>query len=247
MNGKLVLLAILGTLLVVLIILLGFLYYENYIDHSPAPIPIVYPWHGWNQESVEIQGKNYALSFISKDPLIVHVEDFLSDDEIQHLKSLAKPNLKASTVKDQNDNYVSQDRTSKTTFLDRGQDNVVKAIEERASAFTGYPVENLEPLQVLRYKPGQYYKSHYDYFESHMDKGGQRHATLFAYLSNIEEGGQTHFPELDVEIQPKKGSVVFWYNCLTNGQVDSRTLHQGKAPVKGTKWGCNIWIRQAKY
>ncbi|GJV52531.1 hypothetical protein Tco_1448272 [Tanacetum coccineum] len=54
--------------------------------------------------------------------------------------------------------------TSSGTFLDRGQDETVRAIEKRISDFTFLHVEHGEGLQILHYEVGQKYKPHYDYF-----------------------------------------------------------------------------------
>ena len=58
-------------------------------------------------------------------------------------------------------------------------------------------------IQILRYEIGQAYIAHHDYFpatqspdhEWNPAKGGSnRFATVFLYLSDVEEGGQTVFP-----------------------------------------------------
>jgi prolyl 4-hydroxylase len=58
---------------------------------------------------------------------------------------------------------ISEIRTSSGVFLDRGQDEVVKAVEERIAAWTLMPVGNGEGLQVLKYDPSQKYDAHWDY------------------------------------------------------------------------------------
>ena len=46
-------------------------------------------------------------------------------------------------------------------------------------------------LQVLRYGNGQQYKPHFD----SLDNDSPRTATVLVYLSDVEEGGETTFPD----------------------------------------------------
>ncbi len=54
----------------------------------------------------------------------------------------------------------------------------------------------------------------------------------------MEEGGYTAFTNAGTFTKPVKGSAVFWYNLLENGEPDRRT-HHGACPVilGGNKWG----------
>ena len=60
--------------------------------------------------------------------------------------------------------------------------------------------ENGESIQVLRYKNGEKYEPHFDYFNDKQNQliGGQRIATVLMYLSNVKMGGETIFPISEV-------------------------------------------------
>ena len=52
--------------------------------------------------------------------------------------------------------------------------------------------------------------------------------TLFLYLNDVEEGGGTHFPLLDITVQPKKGSALLWPSVVDDDieKKDFRTDHE---------------------
>ena len=59
-------------------------------------------------------------------------------------------------------------------------------------------------MQVLRYGIGQKYEAHQDYFDENdkaNQQGGHRIATVLMYLSNVEYGGETVFPDSEVGLQ----------------------------------------------
>jgi prolyl 4-hydroxylase len=95
-------------------------------------------------------------------------------------------------------------------FIPRLYDSVIQTIEERIANWTLLPLENGEDLQVLRYQKGQKYEAHWDYFDDKTEGGmpdGQRYATLLTFLSSVEEGGETCFPNaiyIDEERQKPK-------------------------------------------
>ncbi|KAL5662411.1 hypothetical protein ACJX0J_029536, partial [Zea mays] len=125
-------------------------------------------------------------------------QHFLSDDEANHLISLARAELKRSAVADNmsGKSTLSEVRTSSGTFLRKGQDPIVEGIEDKIAAWTFLPKENGEDIQVLRYKHGEKYEPHYDYFTDNVNtvRGGHRYATVLLYLTDVPEGGETVFP-----------------------------------------------------
>ncbi|KAI3824259.1 hypothetical protein L1987_05710 [Smallanthus sonchifolius] len=207
---------------------------------------------------------------ISWEPRAVVYHNFLSQHECEHLINLAKPHMEKSTVVD-NDTGKSKDsrvRTSSGTFLARGFDETIQAIEKRIADFTFLPVENGEGLQVLHYEVGQKYEPHYDYFLDPFNtkNGGQRMATVLMYLSDVEEGGETVFPsakgnisavpwwnELSecgkdgLSVKPKMGDALLFWSMKPDASLDSSSLHGGCPVIKGNKWSSTKWIHVDEY
>ncbi|CAG7821544.1 unnamed protein product [Allacma fusca] len=63
-------------------------------------------------------------------------------------------------------------------------------------------------------------------------------------MSDVEAGGATVFPSLDLSLWPKKGSAAFWYNLFEDGKGDLSTRHAGCPVLLGSKWVSNKWIHE---
>lgn len=63
-----------------------------------------------------------------------------------------------------------------------------------------FDLENGEAMQILHYEHGQKYEPHYDFFhdKANLKLGGHRIATVLMYLSDVEKGGETVFPNSKV-------------------------------------------------
>lgn len=73
---------------------------------------------------------------------------------------------------------------------------------------------------------------------------GPRILTFFLYLSDVEEGGETDFPNAGVRVTPKLGRAVLWPSTLNDDLLrqDSRTNHQALPVIRGLKYAANAWI-----
>ncbi len=117
---------------------------------------------------------------------------------------------------------------------------------------TVIPIRNAEQYQLVHYKEGGEYKPHYDSFDFNTDEGkknwepgGQRMLTALAYLNDVEEGGGTGFPNLDVEIEAKKGDVLVFHNTPPDSnKIHPKSLHAGLPVIAGEKWAINLWFRE---
>jgi prolyl 4-hydroxylase len=142
---------------------------------------------------------------------------------------------------------VSKERTSTLAWCigDCFEDPVSLAVLERIEELTGIPDVNSEYLQLLRYEETQQYKTHHDFIPVHLDRSsGVRILTVFLYLTDVEKGGGTNFPLLDLTVQPKQGRVLIWPSVLDSvpDQKDPRTSHQALPVEAGIKYSANSWI-----
>lgn len=153
-------------------------------------------------------------------PRTIIIPNFLSDEECEALIDLATPRLARSRVvlppkndspADNNNKHLAGGlnpntqlaqmsvRTSSGAFLNRDLRHhpIVRRIDERIAKHLALPVENGESIHVLRYREGELYKPHFDFFkEENLEKDhpNQRVATVLMYLREPENGGETSFP-----------------------------------------------------
>ena len=183
-------------------------------------------------------------------PLIIIYDDFLSEEEVDFLINAYNPKTKPSTVVDKNEGYVTnlEARKSFSHYTNKSENEVIQAIEKRASEISGFPNSFIEPIQFLKYEENGYFRPHHDYFAEDYTNGEyQRYATIFVYLNDDFNGGTTLFPKLDIEVKPKRGRGLLWFNVKENGDVNPLTLHTGTDVKDGEKYGLNIWIRNKKF
>ena len=187
-------------------------------------------------------------------PRIVVFGNLLSDEECDALIAAAKPRMARSltvAVKSGGEE-LNADRTSNGMFFRRDENAIVARVEARLAALCRWPVENGEGLQILHYRPGAEYKPHYDYFDPDepgtptiLKRGGQRVATIIMYLSEPEKGGGTVFPDVHLEVAPKRGNAVFF--SYDRAHPASKTLHGGTPVIAGEKWIATKWLRESRF
>jgi prolyl 4-hydroxylase len=206
--------------------------------------------------SLDTPDRTVEMLFVIESPRVVLFGNLLSDEECDLLVSLSRDKLQRSSVVNASTGAydIHPHRTSSGTYFKRGENELLQRIERRISELVDWPVEHGEPIQVLHYEPGGEYKPHYDYFDpAHpgnqevLAQGGQRIATLIMYLNNVSRGGSTVFPEIGLDVLPRKGHAVYFAYCDDAGTLDVRTLHGGSPVGSGEKWIATKWFRQQPY
>jgi len=229
-----------------------------------------------------------VLRTLSLRPVIFEVSDFIQPSECEEVMRLGKmqglteskgvmqsADLKKGTA-------AKEFRTSKQAWLHNQQAGSVKRLDGRTANLTRVPASHNEAVQVLRYDEGNYYHGHMDWAElelyrdqrelwlSHHYGHNDRLATLFWYLNDVPDGGETIFlkhgqticptyeqrncpgaPEPDMtscskgglKVRPTRGTVILWYNYHPSGRGDRNALHMGCPVGPGlVKWSGNKWI-----
>jgi prolyl 4-hydroxylase len=229
---------------------------RDHLQASQLPDTVTVPQLALDESPLYLDLEDRRVNILShmRDPNIVVVGNFLSDDECDGLIEGAKPRLARSlTVATQTGGEeLNADRTSNGMFYARSENELVARIERRLAQLTRWPLDNGEGLQILHYRPGAEYKPHYDYFEPSepgtptiLKRGGQRVATIIMYLHEPTKGGGTVFPDVNLEVAPKRGHAVFFsYN---RAHPASKSLHGGAPVIEGEKWIATKWLREGKF
>lgn len=98
-----------------------------------------------------------TLKTVSLNPLVLSVQNFLTNSECHHIQSQAIPRLRYSDVSlmDQDKGKAASDfRTSQSTFLPSVTDVTLQNIDQRVASLTRLPRDHQEMVQVLRYGLG---------------------------------------------------------------------------------------------
>lgn len=194
------------------------------------------------------------VTVLSEQPYILRLDNFMTDEEINAVLSTVKP-FERSTDQGKKDadgkmeKVVSAGRTSSNSWCRAECEGnpLVTRIVARVEEFVSVPRANFESFQVLEYQLGQKYDTHHDMNEKDNDSpAGPRILTFFLYFSDVEEGGETNFPRLNITVKPQKGSAILWPSVRVDQPhlraQEPRTFHAALPVVKGLKLAANAWI-----
>ena len=192
---------------------------------------------------------------ISPSPYVATIHGLLSSDECRLLTASSISHLKHSeTVDPVTGNPQKLDvRTSRSTSHDPiVEDLALRIVQYRIAVAAGIRLVNAESLVVLQYAPGEQYRPHRDYLPASAiqrdnPSAGNRARTICVYLNDVESGGETHFPLLEISISPSCGSAVIFDNLDAENRPDPNTLHAGLPVESGEKWLATLWFRQRQY
>jgi prolyl 4-hydroxylase len=103
-----------------------------------------------------------------------------------------------------------------------------------------------ESINVVFYGVGQEYTAHYDTI-SDGTKTEYRFISPLLYFNTPDRGGSTSFPkagpnEEGVHVPAVKGNLMFFYDLLEDGNIDSYSVHAGTPVLEGEKWIGAAWI-----
>ncbi|KAJ2949949.1 hypothetical protein O0L34_g11274 [Tuta absoluta] len=203
----------------------NFMNLSCYYAHGPHPVLILAP---------------LKAELLHHDPDITMFYEVVSQEEIDDLQRISTPLLWENTESD-----LAEYRNAEAVILDDRAFPVAGRVSRLCLALSGLSAEGSENLKVVSYGIGGCYLTRWDIpprsrSKPH-DTDWDKHGTIIIYLTDVEQGGATIFPLLDLSIFPRKGAAVFWMNVLPSGVVDILTQHGACPIVRGTKWIAVKW------
>jgi hypothetical protein len=206
---------------------------------------------------VELHSRPAHRDVLNREPLLEVFPGVYSAQDCEYVIAMGANHVQPSLTIDDHEPKLmrSQYRTSSDfQFVTFEEDFGLRWLQWRMLEPLGVPMANVEPLVLLRYQPGEEYKPHRDYLppstpgnSPHPNQPGQRVHTVFTYLADVEEGGETDFPTIGKRVSPVRGNAVHFVNVLANGEPDPRTLHAGLPVLRGEKWLATLWTRQRRF
>jgi prolyl 4-hydroxylase len=181
---------------------------------------------------------------LSMSPAIWTLDCFASAAECLYLIETAEPLLAQSSVVDPNTGKLRPHpvRTSEgAMFPWASEDLVISALNRRIAAASGTEAACGEPLQVLRYLPGQQYRPHLDALPN---TDNQRILTMLVYLNEGYSGGETFFTRTGLKFAGKTGDGLLFRNAGPGGHPDPNAQHAGLPVLRGEKFIASRWIRE---
>lgn len=180
---------------------------------------------------------------LSNAPRVVLFPRLFTAAECKYLIETAEPLFTPAVVVDPATGRQIQNpvRTSDGAMFPWVRESpAIHALNRRTAAISGTDVAQGEPLQVLRYRPGQQYKPHFDAVPG-LDN--QRVMTVLVYLNDNYQGGETEFPKTGLKVKGKRGDALLFRNVGDDGRADDSAMHAGLPVKSGMKLLYSRWIR----
>ncbi|XP_065292235.2 prolyl 4-hydroxylase subunit alpha-3-like [Dermacentor albipictus] len=209
------------------------------------------------------------VEFLSYDPRIVVIHDFLRPSESEVIQNMGAKTLTRGTVysEEKPSGVHSPLRVSKVSWLSDSEHPLLAKLTTRIAAATWLSLESAELYQVANYGLGGHYTPHPDAKglddladdASVEDVDGNRLATMLLFLSDVPAGGATAFVDPPMAVKPREGDALFWFDLrLYAGDdwpqhfdfwhekrvLDERTWHTGCPVLRGSKWIATKWIHE---
>ncbi len=188
-------------------------------------------------------------SILAEAPLMVRIDGFATAEECDYLMARCGAALQPALIVDPLTGEGRPDpvrRSDAMSVLAMDEDLVIHHLNRRIAAATGTSTRQGEPLNILRYRPGQEFRRHHDAYAG-VARADQRILTVLIWLNDGYDGGETLFTELGFAVAGRKGDALIFRNTLDDGRRDERGWHAGTPVVTGEKWLASRWIRAGIY
>ena len=203
----------------------------------------------------------FKHEILHQNPEIAIIHGLANSKEVQNIQNFSRGKMKSTpyTSNGSYDNF-SKGRTSKVKYANERlvpEAMVLSKKIELATKFNLYHEDYAsENYQIMNYGIGGTISPHVDsdsVFKEELPGapltaenllfGGPRFVTFMIFLSSVEAGGHTVFPQPEISVKPVEGSALYWFNMDAQNNLDSRIRHLGCPVLFGNKWIANKWVK----
>ncbi|OWM79173.1 hypothetical protein CDL15_Pgr003344 [Punica granatum] len=209
---------------------------------------------------------------LSWKPRALYFPNFATAEQCQAIVKMAKAHLKPSLLALREGETTENTEGIRTrhacyscfslriglfsgTFISASEDQTgtLDYIERKIARVTMIPRTHGEAFNILRYKVGQKYDSHYDAFNpaEYGPQSSQRIASLnrggdFDVLTPQNglkiNPGFSYKKCTGLKVKPRRGDGLLFYSVFPNGTIDQSSLHGSCPVIKGEKWVATKWL-----
>jgi len=202
-----------------------------------------------------IGGRQISAKVLGKavDAQVVQIDNFLTPTQCEDMMQLVHKVIHGPVEPSRPSQWGlahNPDALTRRCVNSCAKEPTLGLINTLLEELTTRPKANMEDFQLLHYKRQQRYGLHHDYiFAQSQMLQGPREFTVFVYLNDVEQGGETHFPSLGVKVHPKQGRAIIWPNVdyHSSERLNQRTYHEAMPVLKGDKLGVAQWIHSGDY
>jgi len=190
----------------------------------------------------------FKYELLSNDPHVAIFRDIFSRSECDDFIQRARHDLHSTPYQvSGGQKYFTSQRSSKRLHLTEEEFPLAASASDRISQATDWVVSKepmaSDPYSIINYGLGGQIEVHVDYWgEENKRAGGARLATFLTYLTDVESGGRTVFPGLNISVLPQRGSALLWMTVRPEEQYDTRMFHMGCPVARGNKWAATKWV-----
>lgn len=180
------------------------------------------------------------------------IPNIITEKQNREILEYAKTRFSPSVVGGGLKNIVNNDiRKSQTAWMLK-ENPIIKDLVQNICDKHNLKFENCEDMQIVKYEKDNFYKEHHDSFPFYdpdfLSQGGHRVLTTLIYLNDDFNGGETRFPNLNMNVKPMRNSAIVFHPLdKSNKRCHPKALHAGMPVKSGIKYICNIWIRESQY
>lgn len=181
---------------------------------------------------------------ISWRPRVFLYKGFLSDEECDHLISLA-----SNSEDKPAGNTVSNKSLNSSGAILNTTDDIIGRIEDRIAVWTFLSKDHSMPLQIMQYRGEEAEHKYVFGNKSTMSSTEPLMATVVLYLSDSTSGGEMLFPESKVKkkfwskrrekskiLRPVKGNAILFFSVHLNASSDKSSYHTRSPILDGELW-----------